>query len=88
MDNQTDQVIGIAFRTIALETGLDQLAREAAAGIPPSLDRVLALSLVAPQASTTVSAIMDGTPFVTSCFFVEPTHFPADFLPVIVSPAS
>jgi hypothetical protein len=88
MDNQTDQVAGIGFRTIALETGLDQLAREAAAGIPPSLDRVLALSLIAPQASTTVSAIMDGTPFVPNCFFFEPTHFPADFLPVIVSPAS
>lgn len=88
MDNQTDQVAGIGFRTIALETGLDQLAREAAAGIPPSLDGVLALSLIAPQASTTVSALMDGTPFVPNCFFFEPTHFPADFLPVIVSPAS
>jgi hypothetical protein len=88
MDNETDQVAGIGFRTIAFETGLEQLAAEATAGIPPSLDLALALSLIAPQASTTVSAIMDGTPFVPSCWFVEPTHFPADFIPVIVSPAS
>ena len=88
MDSQTDQIGGIAVSTIALGTGLDQLTREAATGIPPSLGKPLALSLTAPQASTTVSAVMDGTPFVPNCFFLEPTYFPADFLPVIVSPAS
>ena len=88
IDSQTDEVAGLGIRTVSHGTDLSQLAQEAAAGIPPSLEGVLALSLIAPQASTSVSAVMDGTPFVPNCFLFEPTYFPSDFLPVIVSPSS
>jgi hypothetical protein len=84
--NRTDAVGGLSIRTIAPGVSLSDLHQEAEVGIPVSFDDMLAISPVEPRATTSVAAVMTGSPFVPNCFLFEPTNEPTDFPALIVSP--
>ncbi len=88
LNSVTDEVAGIGFRTVEHSVTLDQLEQEALVAIPQAFGEALAISVIAPQASSAVSAVMDGTAFVPNCFLFEPDRHPSDFLPLIVRPSS
>ncbi len=88
VDSVTDEVSGIGMRVVDHGTTVAGLTEEAQTGIPSSFGEALAISVIAPQGASAVSAVMDGTPFVPNCFVHEPDYYPSDFLPVIVKPSS
>jgi basic membrane lipoprotein Med (substrate-binding protein (PBP1-ABC) superfamily)/DNA-binding SARP family transcriptional activator len=86
--NRTDVVGGVALRTVSPGVGLSDLQEEARVGIPASLEAMLAISPVEPGATTSVAAVMAGSPMVPNCFLFELTGDPSDFPALIVSPGA
>jgi basic membrane lipoprotein Med (substrate-binding protein (PBP1-ABC) superfamily)/DNA-binding SARP family transcriptional activator len=86
--NRTDEVGGLAIRTVSPGVSLVELRQEATVGIPVSFEAVLAISAVEPGATTSVAALMTGSPFVPDCFLFETTESPSNFPAVMVSPGA
>jgi len=86
--NLTDVVAGIAVRGISAEVTLQQLVTEAQAGIPQSFDTVVAASLVAPGATTSVAMVMTQATVVPNCFLPTSDETPSDFFTIVLAPGA
>jgi basic membrane lipoprotein Med (substrate-binding protein (PBP1-ABC) superfamily)/DNA-binding SARP family transcriptional activator len=86
--NRTDGVGGVSLRTVPPGVSLAELNEEAKVGIPASFGDMLAISFVEPGATTSVAAVMAGSPFVPNCFVFDRTDADVDFPAMIVSPGA
>jgi len=86
--NRTDSIGGVSIRSIDSGVSLSDLAEEAIVGIPTSFKAILAISMVAPGAKTSVAAVMDGSPFVPNCILGVPDANSTNYMPMIVTPGA